>query len=145
MKFQMKTPDVIDSSMIAPCGMNCGICSALLRERNICSGCNGDEAQKPDSCVACQIRNCPELEGNELAFCFVCAKYPCPRLRRLDKRYRTRYGMSMIENLGNIRELGLDEFAARERVRWSCPGCGGVICAHKPECVHCGRARALTN
>lgn len=83
----------------------------------------------------------PELAGSEQKFCFVCAKYPRPRLKRLDKRYRTKYGMSMIENLASIRELGLGEFAARERVRWTCPGCGGVLCAHKPERVYCGRPR----
>ncbi len=62
-------------------------------------------------------------------------------MKRLDKRYRTKYGMSMIENLTSIRERGLDEFVAGERVRWTCPGCGGVICTHRPECVYCGRPR----
>jgi hypothetical protein len=143
MRFgEKKTPEVIDPTMIAACGMNCAICSGFLRdsrEKNVCPGCNGDDARKPQSCAACRIKNCPELEDAELAFCFVCAKYPCPRMKRLDKRYRTKYGMSMLENLASISEPGLDEFVARERVRWTCPGCGGVICAHKPECVYCGR------
>ncbi|MBN1630534.1 MAG: DUF3795 domain-containing protein [Thermoleophilia bacterium] len=165
MKFGAKrSPEVITASMIARCGMNCGICMGFLRdakEKNVCPGCGGGDAGKPQSCRACRIKNCPELAGAkpadagaagggptctgtalaEQAFCFVCAKYPCKRMKQLDKRYRTKYGMSMLENLAAIRELGLDEFVARERVRWTCPGCGGVICVHRTECVYCGRAR----
>jgi hypothetical protein len=141
-----QTPGVIDSGLIAPCGMDCALCSGFLRAKNVCPGCNGDDAGKPGYCVTCRIKTCPELGGSELeggerSFCFTCAKYPCPRMKQLDKRYRTRYGMSMIENLATIQELGLDEFVARERARWTCPGCGGVICVHRTECVYCGRPR----
>lgn len=143
-----RTPDVIEAALIAPCGMDCAICMGFLRdprEKNVCLGCNGDEARKPESCRACRIKECPQLERPEAAldgqaFCFVCAK-PCTRLKQLDKRYRSRYGMSMLDNLASIRELGLEEFVARERVRWTCPGCGGVICVHRQDCVYCGRAR----
>jgi len=145
MKFgEKRSPEVITATMIAPCGMNCGICSGFLRdgrEKNVCPGCNGDDARKPVVCATCRIKNCPELGGAEQAFCFVCRKCPCTRMKQLDKRYRTKYGMSMLENLATIRELGIDEFVARERVRWTCPGCGGVICVHRQECVYCGRAR----
>jgi hypothetical protein len=145
MKFgEKRSPEVITATMIAPCGMNCGICSGFLRdgrEKNVCPGCNGDDARKPVVCATCRIKNCPELHGAEPVLCFVCPTYPCTRMKQLDKRYRTKYGMSMLENLANIRELGLDEFAARERVRWTCPGCGGVICVHRQECVYCGRPR----
>ena len=150
MKFgEKRSPEVITATMVAPCGMNCAICSGFLREtreKNVCPGCNGDDVHKPMVCATCRIKNCPELDGgerafNEQAFCFACAKYPCTRMKQLDKRYRTKYGMSMLENLANIRELGLDEFVARERVRWTCPGCGGLICVHRQECVYCGRPR----
>jgi hypothetical protein len=142
MRFRERTtPDLIDSRMIAPCGMDCGLCSGYLREKQPCPGCNGDDGGKPPYCAGCRIKNCAELEKAEQPFCFECAKYPCARLRQLDKRYRTRYGMSMMENLMNIRDLGLDEFVARERTRWECPGCGGVICVHQANCVYCGRAK----
>ncbi len=29
----------MDVSLIAPCGMNCGICLAYLRTKNVCPGC----------------------------------------------------------------------------------------------------------
>lgn len=36
------------------------------------------------------------------------------RLKQLDKRYRTNYNMSMIENLNNIQKLGLKGFLILE-------------------------------
>ena len=47
---------------------------------------------------------CKDRKGD---FCFDCDKFPCDRLKRLDKRYREKYGMSEIENLNKIREIGL--------------------------------------
>lgn len=29
----------INRNLIAPCGMNCGVCIAYLREKNRCQGC----------------------------------------------------------------------------------------------------------
>jgi hypothetical protein len=55
----------------------------------------------------------------------------------LDKRYRTKYGMSMIENLNNIENLGIRQFVRNEIERWRCPECGGMICVHKPACIYC--------
>ncbi|MFA5801027.1 MAG: hypothetical protein WC911_00980 [Thermoleophilia bacterium] len=42
----------------------------------------------------------------------------------LDKRYRTKYGMSMIENLEIIRQVGVRDIFRREKQRWACPKCG---------------------
>jgi hypothetical protein len=132
-------PDTLAAGLIAPCGMNCGLCSGRLRAKRVCQGCTGDDAGKPASCTQCLIRNCETLQASESGFCFECARFPCPRLRRLDKRYRTKYGMSMVDNLRSIQEVGLDRFVALERRRWACPACGGLVCVHREECIHCGR------
>jgi len=127
------------SILIAPCGMNCGICMAYLREKNRCVGCNIDSPDKRKTRLNCTIRNCPErIDGAQ--FCFTCTKYPCTRLRQLDKRYRTKYSMSMIENLNAIRDFGLDRFMEIENTRWVCPKCGHPICIHNGRCYHCGRS-----
>ena len=131
----------ITAKSIAPCGMNCGICLARLREKNVCPGCNADDTSKPKTRKHCQIKNCEELRTHGHQFCFECAKFPCTRLRNLDKRYRTKYGMSMIDNLESLREVGLDRFVAMERSGWSCQGCGGVICVHRDDCMFCGHPR----
>ena len=126
------------SALIARCGMNCGICIGHLREKNRCMGCNADDARKSKHCVVCRIRNCVVTEVREQKFCFECDTFPCTRLSQLDKRYRMKYGMSMIGNLHGIRELGLEGFVSRERDRWKCKECGGVICVHRASCIYCG-------
>lgn len=138
---ETKYPKSVRSTLIAPCGMNCALCIGHLRERNRCSGCNGAGADKAKHCAVCKIRHCDQMRFREQKFCFECAKFPCTRLWQLDKRYRTKYGMSMIENLESIRELGLKGFVTREMARWRCPGCGGVICVHRKNCIYCGRIR----
>ncbi len=133
----MNTKSYINSSLIAPCGMNCGICRAFLREKKKCPGCNGSNEDKPVYCLKCRIKNCEIIKNNQSGFCFECEKYPCTRLKQLDKRYRTNYGMSMIENLDNIKKIGLDRFVQIEYDRWICNNCGGTICVHRGYCLDC--------
>ncbi|MEN6379434.1 MAG: hypothetical protein ABFD15_07640 [Methanofastidiosum sp.] len=85
------------------------------------------------------MKNCGTIKKTK--FCFRCEKYPCTRLKNLDKRYRTKYGMSMIENLENIKKLGIREFVKNERIRWACPECGGTINVHRWKCFDCGAER----
>ena len=127
-----------ESGLIARCGMNCGVCLAYLRDRRTCPGCHGDDTNKSPSCVRCIIRNCETIKASQSGFCYECPKYPCRRLKQLDKRYRTKYSMSMIENLQFIREHGLRAFVEKENERWRCRKCGGVICVHRHFCFTCG-------
>jgi len=73
-----------------------------------------------------------------LPFCYTCHDFPCKRLKKLDARYRAKYGMSQIDNLENIRDNGLDEFLRREAGRWTCAQCGSVVCVHDATCASCG-------
>ena len=131
----------IQARMIAPCGMNCALCIGHLREKNRCPGCNDlKRATSPTYCRQCRLRNCTE-QGQANRFCGDCAAFPCRRLRQLDHRYRTKYGMSMLANLEAIRTLGIRKFVAREKKKWACPGCGATLCVHRKECLRCGRAR----
>ncbi|NPE29209.1 DUF3795 domain-containing protein [Methanococcoides sp. SA1] len=127
-----------DLSLIAPCGMNCGICIAYLRDKNKCPGCRGLDI---NSSKCKQIKHCPTFENGKAQFCFECEKFPCSRLKHLDERYQTKYNMSIIENLENIKKFGLKEFVANEKVRWKCPECGGTICVHRGYCHSCGKKK----
>jgi hypothetical protein len=135
-----RTPQALCAELIAPCGMNCGLCMAYLREKNTCEGCRSGDGGKAKSVLACTIRKCETFRMSESGFCSGCAKLPCPRLKRLDARYRKKYRMSMLENLHTIREGGIVPFVASERERWACPECGGVQCVHTAECIYCGFA-----
>ena len=125
------------SSLIAPCGMNCGVCLAYLRERNKCPGCRAADAGKPATRVKCRIKACETLRDGAAKFCFECGDYPCGKLMHLDKRYRAKYNMSMIDNLGNIKKSGIIKFLKNEAARWTCPRCGGTICVHNGYCATC--------
>jgi hypothetical protein len=129
------------ASLIAPCGMNCGICHAYLRNKNTCPGCRGDDTNKSASCLNCIIKNCEVFKPGSAKFCFECENYPCKRLKQLDKRYRTRYRMSMLENLESIKENGLSAFTENENERWRCKQCGNIICVHKGRCLQCETTR----
>ena len=118
--------------------MNCGLCRAYARDRKACPGCRGDDNLKSKSCVTCRIKNCEKITKGGVRYCFGCDSFPCFVLDRLDKRYRTKYSMSMMDNLKNIRELGIRNFIENEKKKWVCPGCGKIICVHKESCISCG-------
>jgi len=138
MQIRSTKTNVIRTILIAPCGMNCRLCRAYVRDRKACPGCRGDDSLKSKACIACRIKNCEEIVNAEVRYCFSCDSFPCNRLDHLDKRYRTKYGMSMIENLKNIRKFGIRHFIRIEKERWTCPECGKIICVHKETCIFCG-------
>lgn len=124
--------------LIAPCGMNCGICIGHLREKRPCGGCfKKDDENKPMVCRSCKIVNCELLAETRSGFCYDCKKYPCSRLKQLDKRYRTNYAMSMLENLESIKTKGLEKFLEQEEEKWTCRVCGSGLCVHRNFCLDC--------
>lgn len=141
----MKTKSTITPKLIAPCGMNCGICIAHLRDKNKCLGCREIDENKPNGCKKCTIKSCQILKNNKMIFCSdKCEKFPCTRLKNLDKRYETKYKMSMLENLENIKKLGIKKFVKSEQKRWKCPKCGELLCVHRNSCLNCGEKRIIS-
>jgi hypothetical protein len=70
-------------------------------------------------------------------------KFPCRRIKDLDKRYRTKYGVSLIENLNTIKEIGLTQFVELEKGKWKCSNCGQLLCVHRDTCINCGILKAI--
>jgi hypothetical protein len=118
----------LNKDLIAPCGMNCGLCRAHLKAANTCAGCRKIGKDCPVSRLKCPIRTCTERKGE---FCYECAKFPCDKLKHLDKRYRKKYGMSQIENLEFIRAKGMEEFLKSERGKYQSDK--GIFCVHDQE------------
>ena len=125
-------------TLIAPCGLNCRLCHAYARDKNVCPGCRGDDTSKSKSCLACKIKNCKMLVKGEFEYCFQCNEFPCALLIHLDKRYKTKYGTSPIVNLFSIKEIGISGYVENENIKWACPECGAMICMHKLQCLSCG-------
>lgn len=124
-------------TMLAPCGINCAVCYAHLRKKRTCLGCRGPEDHQPGYCRRCQIRNC--ALSRELDFCSECQSFPCPLVKRIDKRYRARYQVSLIDNAIRIKSVGVEQYLLEEKQKWTCTGCGGVICLHTRICSQCGQ------
>lgn len=129
--------------LIAPCGMNCNVCSAYLawkhdtRKKGILKGyCTGCRV-RPKQCASLKKR-CETLINGRINFCYECPGFPCRWIKNLDKRYRTFYHMSEIENLQYIKENGMDKFLQKETEKWRCPECGDTICCHNGICFNCG-------
>ena len=128
-----------DETLIAPCGMNCGICISYFgyavngrKRKHPCSGCRVRDKQ-----CAFLKKQCRMLSDKAVGFCFECVDFPCENLDKLDKRYREKYNMSMIENLEYINKNGIGKFLENEKIRWRCPKCGGVVCVHNKRCYSC--------
>jgi hypothetical protein len=127
--------------LIAPCGMNCGICVAFF-------GFTLKGEQRKHACNTCRLRKskcaflkqqCDKLATNQIEYCFECTGFPCEHLKTLDTRYRDKYGMSMIENLRYIQTHGIEQFLRNEQERWKCATCGGIICVHNKTCYTCNQ------
>jgi hypothetical protein len=132
----------MEEQLIAPCGMNCGVCVAYLAQKNdlnkqgfkriYCPGC----LPRGKNCLFMKSK-CEKMGEGLVRFCFECTDYPCRRLKGLDKRYRTKYHMSMIENLDFIKANGIEAFLEKETAKWACPECGETVCCHNGLCLNC--------
>ena len=124
--------------LIAPCGMNCRLCIGFQREKNKCIGCRNKDAilYVTKESRHCVIKSCQKKSAD--GYCFECESFPCRRLKDLDKRYRTKYHMSMLENLNHIKQQGIDSFLNVEEQRWTCPSCQKIISVHRTNCPACG-------
>ena len=137
-------------TLIAPCGMNCALCISYQSKKNdlnkqgfhrsYCDGC----IPRGKGCLH-MGDSCEKLANGLLRFCFECEDFPCKRLKALDKRYRTKYHMSMIDNLIFIRDKGLDSFLNQEASKWSCSSCNGTICCHNGLCLECNSTALREN
>ena len=70
---------------------------------------------------------------------------PCRSLSAIDKRYRTRYGMSMVENLVFIKNHGMGKFLKAQERKYRCFRCGRVVCVHNDKCYDCEKIKSWKN
>ncbi|MGJ7922155.1 DUF3795 domain-containing protein [Neobacillus sp. LXY-4] len=140
----------MEAKLIAPCGMNCGICVSYLAmkydlkkqgfRKSYCPGC----LPRRKNCTYMK-KQCDLLGKGLVRFCYECVDFPCKRLKALNQRYCTKYHMSMIENLEFLIENGMERFLEKEEERWRCPKCGEVICCHNGLCMNCSLDKLRKN
>ena len=133
----------MNKELIAPCGMNCAICSGYLAFENdikaqgiripYCKGC-----RPRDKKCAFLKKKCNLLLEKQIDFCHKCKDFPCENLKHLDNRYRNLFRTSFIDNLNFIKEQGIEKFLIQQKEKWKCPNCGQIICCHNGICFSCG-------
>ncbi len=134
------------ADLVAPCGMNCGICKSYLAySRNVpykkgeiyhCKGC----IERNKNCAFIK-RDCEKIRKKQIRFCHECPEMPCKNLAKIDSHYSARYGMSMVENLEMIQKKGMNSFLLDEEEKYRCPSCGDLISVHDGKCYKCGFQR----
>jgi hypothetical protein len=141
-------PETLKPELIAPCGMNCGVCKSFLAfSRGV-----PQEKGKVTHCVGCRPRGkncyikrgCPKLRKKEVEFCFECNDLPCKNLAHLDKRYRERYSTNLVGNLKELQEKGMEQFLEDQKSRFRCTNCGDVVSVHDNKCYTCGKNKATS-
>jgi hypothetical protein len=111
-----------DTELIAPCGMNCSVCSSYLARKYelrrkgervpYCAGC-----RPRDKKCAFLKKRCDLLANRKIRFCNECSSFPCRNLERIDTRYQEHYRTSLIENLTFIQKHSLAAFIERENAK----------------------------
>ena len=88
----------------------------------------------------CVFHQCELRKTYKYGFCLECEKFPCEKLKRLDKKHKEHDGLSMIENQIYIKNKGVRSFLKAETEKWKCTECGGLVCvgAHEILCSDCG-------
>jgi len=100
---------------ISVCGLNCARCKLL--EKGECKGCRGplDRNWSPQ----CEFRPCAEAKGHR--YCFECAEFPCEKIDRFASDGHEHHRLA-VENMKQMRALGLEEWIAQQPKPMFCPG-----------------------
>lgn len=127
----------MEAHLIAPCGVNCAACGAHLDRKKPCPGCRAPSDQiKRKSCVHCAKKNCAFEQG--FSWCFECPRFPCSRIKSLDKTYRAQYDVDLIQN-GIDARADMNAFLQAQSIRFACLDCGEMIDQHRRRCSACGK------
>jgi hypothetical protein len=122
----MLTQERLD--MVAPCGMDCGICEMhtceensplydRLIERGIpkesipCKGCRTIKGMCPVIKEKCKTFMC--YSGRNINFCYECDEFPCRKLHPAADRAEILPHNLKIFNLCTIKNSGIEEFLDR--------------------------------
>ena len=130
------------AEMIAPCGLDCSLCAYAQKKTNSCPGCNGPDEYKLEFCAKrCGIKLCQKRKQNGYQFCDECLDFPCSDVMEKEERYADQYPLpeSPLQNIRDIREMGMEAFLIKKREKWSCRVCGAPIPVHTGICSGCGK------
>jgi hypothetical protein len=150
--------------LVAVCGLNCGACpmylgthsndaqkleallkqfasrpTKLAKEDLLCDGCLGGN-RLASFCRNCAIRLCPQGKTNVVR-CSDCQDFPCSRITNFNNDGMLHHA-EVLNNLGQIRKMGIRDWAKYDEERWQCPQCRAPIAWYDKTCSSCGAKRS---
>ena len=94
-----------------------------------CDGCLGG-GQVSGHVPACAIRTCAATK-TESRRCAECAEFPCSTITALNNNP---HHAELLDNLHQLRSMGIKEWAKHEDDRWRCAKCRAMLSWYDPEC-----------
>ncbi|HAF30386.1 MAG TPA: hypothetical protein DCG75_15195 [Bacteroidales bacterium] len=111
--------------LVAPCGIDCGICELYLcrdnqglfdvlvskgipKEKIPCDGCRPNNGACPIMPETCKTYSC--VSEKDLAFCTECNSFPCTKLHPAADRANVLPHNMKVYNLNQISRIGTQEF-----------------------------------
>jgi len=103
-----------------------------------CDGCLGG-GRVSGHVPKCAIRECAAAK-TKTRHCSECAEFPCSRITDFNDDGVLHHAI-VLENLRQLRTMGIKDWAKYEADRWSCPKCGTPFSWYDPECPKCKAPR----
>lgn len=150
--------------LVAPCGLYCGACPMYLATQENsqqrldsmmkqfsagkmqmklediqCDGCIGG-GRVATFCRKCGIRSCAESK-TDVTRCSDCAEFPCARITGFNNDGMTHHS-EVLENLRQLRQMGIGKWTRFEEDRWRCPQCKEKLSWYDKACQKCGTQRS---
>ena len=151
--------------LVAPCGLYCGACPMFLATQQkddqkikalyqqfsasgkmkiaaedlLCDGCIAG-GRVASFCRVCQIRDCASKKAKS-SRCSECSDFACSRITGFNNDGMLHHS-EVLENLRQLRGMGIQEWARHEAERWSCPQCKSPIAWYDAECAKCRTKRS---
>ena len=154
------------NSLVASCGLYCGACpmylatqendeqrltamqkqfgssglmTKLSKEDLLCDGCLSG-GRLASFCRECAIRD-SATDKTKTRRCSECAELGCDRITGFNNDGIPHHG-EVLENLRQLREMGIEDWTKHEENRWRCPKCRTMFSWYDPECQKCKAPRS---
>jgi len=140
----------VNSDLLAPCGLYCGVCAIYIADRDDnqkfkerltgvygvgledlhCKGCQSVDVF--GYCKSCPIRDC--VRKKTIEGCHRCGDFPCEFI----EDFPLEVGKKVIRRaVPAWRELGTEGWVEEEEKRYHCPECGYQLFRGARRCRSC--------
>ena len=150
--------------LVSVCGTYCGACPMYINNKPgdkqkrkemferyagrpmnvnldnlVCDGCLSD-GRLAFHCKNCKMRLCA-ADKPDVTRCSDCPDFPCSRMTDFSNDGKLHHA-ELLDNLRNLKKMGIKDWAKHEKERWTCPKCSNSLSWYDPACSNCGAKRS---